>query len=134
VGILAGLLAAGLGAGAALAEPLPWDQERAAELANTLATKVAQIKFKIAPTQGDPTTKTVVYEDLGTLQHRSVALASHLSGGQNREQTAPLFRHLQSIVVALQKDAQAMPEIRKGAGREIEAARRALDELAKYYE
>jgi hypothetical protein len=134
VGILAWLLAAGLGADTALAEPLPWDQERAADLAKKLATEVSKIKLEVPHTEGDPDIKTVVHQDLGTLQHRSIALASHLSGGQNREQTAPLFNHMQALVVALQKDAQTLPEIREDAGREIDAARATLDELARYYE
>jgi hypothetical protein len=134
VEILVWLLAAGLGGGPALADPLAWDQSRAAELARNLATKVSQIKFEVPDTEGDPATKDVVYQDLGTLQHRCVAFSSHLAGGQNREQTAPLFHHIQALVVALQKDARTLPEIRKDAGREIDAARSALDELASYYE
>lgn len=128
--ILGGLLAAGV----ALAEPVAWNQERAAALANKLATEVARIKFEVPDAKGDPNIKEVVHQDLGTLQHRTVALASHLSGGQNREQTKLLFNHIQALVVALQKDADALPDIRDEARGEIKAARGALDELTKFYE
>jgi len=142
ISAVAGILAAGIAFSCATDKPpseppVVWNQARVTEIAAELAELFADLRVSV---QGSPTNLEInqrraryqVLEDLRVLTSVSKRMSSRLSSGEGLDQTAPLYRRLQSA-----RRSAADNGRRALLGEEtlekVARARVLLDELAPFY-
>jgi hypothetical protein len=118
---------------------LPWNQEDVTRLAKQLKTTVngliqqGEFEERAAGFSPKALENYLLIEDLKQLERYSKVLVSQLEAGQGREDTAGLFRRIQTVGRDLEVGKQASP-ILEGAGPEIDKVRGFLGDLKAYYQ
>jgi hypothetical protein len=122
----------------ALEAELDWNQQDATQLAKQLKTTVdgliQQGKFEERAAGFSPKSleNYLVIEDLKQLQRYAKVLTAQLEAGKGREDTAGLFRRIQSVARDIEVGQQGS-SLLKGSEPELDKARGLIDELEAYY-
>ena len=127
-----------LGAGAALAEPQPWDQKEAARLSEAFSQSLSKIASaaKTAPLQQtaiQQRTRDGAVNRLGSVREAADALAKQIASGRDGAATELFFAQVRQLFNQMRSvagDAVASKEQEVN----LAAAEELLDQLARYYD
>jgi len=118
-------------------EDAAWDQERVSALAADFQKNVDELNNRARtedrqPNQSQRAEVFLLREDISSLTRTSRRLSRHLSNGEGRTETEPLFRRMMVTVRSINARRSGAP-ILETSGAQIDEARRILGELAAYY-
>ena len=127
-----------IGAGVALAEPQPWDQQEVGRLSAALSQTLTEISMaaKTAPMQQtaiQQRTRDGAVNSLHRVRQAADAFAKQIAGGRDRGATELFFAQVRQLFHEMRSVARdAVPSPEQEAN--LAAAEKLLDELARYYD
>lgn len=140
---IAALVALGLAAGGAQAQPAPaaptWDQAKVSALAGELAAAVKDLRQDVRqqpqPSLGSMQSRAYhnFRDDLRLIESEAKELASSLTAGAGHDETLPIVKRMESLIRDARDESRRLL-IPQSTQDKIAAARTAYQQILPYYD